>query len=124
MHHEATLPIRIGLTQTNLDSGFDHIKAVSDPSSPRYGKYWTPEEVHEACRPYEDAERTVRESLVSASIEEGRVSFYENKGWSAFDATTKEAEALFNTAAFHEHNHRQSDEIREGGDRYVVTSQW
>jgi tripeptidyl-peptidase-1 len=38
-------PLSIGLTQRNLDKGHDYLMAVSDPTSPNYGKHWTPMEV-------------------------------------------------------------------------------
>lgn len=40
-----TLPVRIGLTESNLHRGDEILMAVSDPSSERYGKHLTAEEV-------------------------------------------------------------------------------
>ena len=40
-----TLPVRIGVTQNNLDKGHDFLMDVSDPSSKNYGKHWTVEQV-------------------------------------------------------------------------------
>lgn len=40
-----TLPVRIGLTQSNLDLGYDFLMDVADPSSKNYGKHWTTEQV-------------------------------------------------------------------------------
>ena len=39
------LPVRIGLTQNNLDKGYDFLMDVSDPSSPNFGNHWTAEKV-------------------------------------------------------------------------------
>ena len=39
------LPIRIGLTQNNLDRGHDLLMDVADPSSENYGKHFTSKEV-------------------------------------------------------------------------------
>lgn len=36
-----SLPVRIGLTQSNLDSGYDLLLDVADPTSKNYGKHWT-----------------------------------------------------------------------------------
>ena len=40
-----TLPIRIGLTESNLHRGDDILMEVSDPTSEKYGKHLTAEEV-------------------------------------------------------------------------------
>ena len=40
-----TLPVRIGLTQSNLHRGDDILMEVSDPTSDKYGKHLTTEEV-------------------------------------------------------------------------------
>lgn len=40
-----TLPIRIGLTESNLHRGDDILMEVSDPASEKYGKHLTAEEV-------------------------------------------------------------------------------
>ena len=40
-----TLPIRIGLTESNLHRGDDTLMEVSDPTSEKYGKHLTAEEV-------------------------------------------------------------------------------
>ncbi len=39
------LPVRIGLTENNLDMGEDVLLQVSDPASEHYGKHWTTEQV-------------------------------------------------------------------------------
>ena len=39
------LPVRIGLTQNNLDRGHDLLMEVADPSSDKYGKHYTQKEV-------------------------------------------------------------------------------
>ena len=40
-----TLPVRIGLKESNLDSGYDLLMDVSDAKSPNYGKHWSYEQV-------------------------------------------------------------------------------
>lgn len=39
------LPVRIGLTQSNLHDGHDLLMSVSDPRSDNYGKHWTASQV-------------------------------------------------------------------------------
>ena len=45
-----TLPVRIGLTQSNLHRGDDILMEVSDPTSDKYGKHLTIEEVRRPPR--------------------------------------------------------------------------
>lgn len=40
-----TLPVRIGLTESNLHRGDEILMEVSDPASEKYGKHLTTEEV-------------------------------------------------------------------------------
>ena len=37
---DTILPIRIALTQSNLDKGYDHLMQVSEPHSKDFGKHW------------------------------------------------------------------------------------
>ena len=39
------LPVRIGLTQSNLHLGHDILMDIADPSSQNYGKHWTAKQV-------------------------------------------------------------------------------
>lgn len=66
--------------------------------------------------PAEDAVTAVKEWLTSSGIDASRIIQYDNKGWLAFDATTKEAEELLHTE-FHEHEHTQSPSVRVGSDQ-------
>jgi hypothetical protein len=45
LNGRTTIPLSIGLTQRNLEKGHDFLMDVSDPTSPNYGKHWTPEQV-------------------------------------------------------------------------------
>ena len=45
-----TLPVRIGLTESNLHRGDDILMEVSDPTSDKYGKHLTTEEVRRLSR--------------------------------------------------------------------------
>ena len=60
---QASLPVRIGLTQSGLDQGAAFLNEVSTPGSPRYGQYYTPEEVHDIFAPSEEAVAVVTEWL-------------------------------------------------------------
>ncbi|TGO32531.1 hypothetical protein BHYA_0309g00090 [Botrytis hyacinthi] len=113
----AIVPMRIGLTQTNLDNGYDYLIELSDPDSANYGKYWSPKEVHDKFAPPEETLKSVKAWLASSGIHHSRISHYENKGWLAFDASVEEAERLLN-AEFHEHEHKFSSSVRVGCDEY------
>lgn len=115
----AILPMRIGLTQTNLEKGYDYLMEVSDPHSQRYGQHWSKEAVHDAFAPEEETIEAVREWLKNFGIRDSRVVHTDNKGWLAFDASVEEAEQLLLTE-FYEHEHKYSEEIRVGCDQYHV----
>lgn len=91
------------------------ISPSSDPSSEKYGKYWSAEEVHDMFAPHDDSIAAVKAWLTSSGIDASRIMHYENKGWLAFDATTEEAEELLRTQ-FHEHEHTKNSNVRIGCD--------
>lgn len=91
----------------------------SKPDSPKYGKYWTQEEIHDMFAPSDESVNAVREWLTMFGIHDSRVVHSENKGWLAFDATVEEAEKLLLTK-YYEHEHRDSTNIRVGCDEYGI----
>lgn len=113
----ARLPMRIGLTQSNLDDAHQHLMDVSDPASPNYGKHWAPEEVIEAFKPSDNTVSAVTEWLTGAGISLDRITHSDNKGWFAFDATTEEAEALLMTE-YHEYEDLETGGIMPACDEY------
>ncbi|KAJ5346446.1 Peptidase S8/S53 subtilisin/kexin/sedolisin [Penicillium brevicompactum] len=116
---DSVLPVRIGLTQANLDKGDEYLMAVSDPNSPKYGQYWSAEEVHDLFAPSKDAVESVRRWLESSGIHESRVVHSDNKGWLAFDAHAHEVERLFMTE-FYEHQHASTSSLKIGCEEYHV----
>lgn len=46
----ATVPVRIGLKQQNLEHGDRWLMEVSDPTSPSYGKHWSAKDVVDAFK--------------------------------------------------------------------------
>ena len=88
----------------------------SDPSSSKYGQYWSADAVHEMFAPSEETVAAVKGWLTSSGIDVSRIFHYDNKGWLAFDATTEEAERLL-SAEFHEHEHTKSANVRIGCDQ-------
>jgi tripeptidyl-peptidase-1 len=47
LNRDALIPMSIGLTQRNLENGYDFLMDVSHPESPNYGKHWSVEKVRE-----------------------------------------------------------------------------
>jgi len=45
LNRDAVIPISIGLTQRNLNNGYDLLMEVSHPESPNFGKHWSMEKV-------------------------------------------------------------------------------
>src|SRR5580700_6610527 len=45
LRRDTVIPMSIGLTQRNLDYGYDFLMDMSHPSSPNYGKHWSLEKV-------------------------------------------------------------------------------
>ena len=51
LDRRALLPMKVALSQSNLDKGWDWLKGVSYPDSEDYGKHWTAKEIAEAFAP-------------------------------------------------------------------------
>lgn len=81
---------------TCLDGGL-HCPNRSHHKSPRYGKHYTVEEVHDIFAPSEESVDAVRAWLESAGIAPERVSQSVNKQWLQFDADAEEVENLLQT---------------------------
>ncbi|PWN34625.1 subtilisin-like protein [Meira miltonrushii] len=95
------LPVRIALTQSNMDKMNEYVMQVSDPDSKLYGQHWTPEQVRSTFSPSEETRNSVSEWLVASGISSHRLHHdVGSGGWIAFDATVAEAEKLFNTEYF------------------------
>ncbi|KAJ5143670.1 Peptidase S8/S53 subtilisin/kexin/sedolisin [Penicillium bovifimosum] len=116
---DSVLPVRIGLTQNNLEKGEELLMTVSDPTSPKYGQYWSAEEVHDMFAPPKESVDSVRQWLESSGIDKSRVVHSDNKGWLAFDAYAHEVEKLFMTE-FYEHEHSHTASLKIGCEEYHV----
>lgn len=94
---DTLLPVKIGLTQSNLDKAYDVLSDVSDPDSPNYGKHWTDDQIAKFFAPSQHTIATVRSWLNSSGISTARVKHSHGSGWLLFDATVSEMEALLRT---------------------------
>jgi hypothetical protein len=51
LDNRAILPMRIALSQSNLDKGHEWLMRVSHPGSEKYGRHWSAKEVAQAFAP-------------------------------------------------------------------------
>lgn len=114
---DAVVPLRIGLVQQNLESGYEKLMEVSHPTSAKFGQHLTAEEVHDFFQPAAQAVEDVKGWLVSSGIPEDDIVHSDNKGWLAVDIPAAQFDALLRTEIF-EHEHVQSGAIRLGCDGY------
>ncbi|KAF2770431.1 subtilisin-like protein [Teratosphaeria nubilosa] len=119
VHGDVKLPMRIGLTQSNLDRGEEMLMRVSHPDSHEYGNHWSAEEVNEFFAPSQDTVDAVRGWLHEAGIEGERISQSVNKQWLQFDAKTSEAEELLK-AKYHFYENIAMEKSTIACDEYHV----
>lgn len=112
---DTSLPMRIGLKQGNLHKGGDLLMEVSDPTSAKYGKYYTADEVADYFSPSDSTIESIRQWLEESGIDNERVSLSANKGWIQFDAPAKEAGDLLKTK-FHFYEHVSSGDANVACD--------
>ncbi|KAK0119805.1 Tripeptidyl-peptidase sed1 [Cadophora gregata] len=115
------LPVRIGMTQSNLDKGHDLLMDVSHPGSKKYGQHYSAEEVADIFAPSQDTVDAVRGWLVSAGIASEKISQSINKQWVQFDASVFELESLLITE-YHEYEHSDTGKTTVACDKYHVPS--
>lgn len=116
---EAVIPIRLGLRQSNLHTGYERLMDVSHPSSANYGKHLSKEEVHAIFAPADETVDTVMSWLLGTGLfNESDIIQYKNKGWLAIDMPVKHAESLFGTE-YYEHEMSNGD-IKIGCDEYYL----
>nr|POE59080.1 tripeptidyl-peptidase sed1 [Quercus suber] len=116
---DIVMPVRIGMTQSNLDLGHDHLMDISDPESENYGKHWSAEDVHDLFAPSSKTVDAVRSWLEAAGIQAERISQSVNKQWMQFDATTAELEDLVK-AKYHHFEHSALGRTSVACDEYHV----
>ncbi|KAK4995296.1 hypothetical protein LTR66_004858 [Elasticomyces elasticus] len=97
LDRRAVMPMRIALTQRNIDKGYNFLEEVSHPDSPRYGQHWTAKQVANMFRASDVTIKAVKTWLAESGISSDRVSLSQGLNWLNFDATVDEAEALLKT---------------------------
>ncbi|KAI4154970.1 MAG: hypothetical protein LQ340_001318, partial [Diploschistes diacapsis] len=113
------LPMRVGLTQSNLHKGDDLLMEVSRHDSPKFGQWYSAEEVIELFAPAKKSVDTVRNWLESAGVEAHRISQSANKQWMQFDATPEEVEDILKTE-YYVYEHGPTGKTHVGCDQYHV----
>ena len=103
-----TLPVRIGMTQSNMDQAHSILMDVSDPSSPRYGRHYTTDEVTELFKPSTRTVEQIGEWLKAAGVK--HFSHSVNKQWMQLDLKVEELESLLRTKYF-EYEHVTSGNL-------------
>ncbi|TVY36143.1 Tripeptidyl-peptidase [Lachnellula occidentalis] len=115
----ALFPVRIGMTQSNLDKGHDLLMDVSKHGSPKYGKHYSPQEVAEIFAPMQSSVDAVHDWLSSAGIAGEKISQSTNKQWMQFDASAFDLETLLNTK-YHIYEHTETGKLTVACDEYHV----
>lgn len=115
---DITLPVRIGMTQSNLDQGHKILMDISRHDSPNYGNHLTVEEIHDLFAPSQDSVDALIQWLESEGIDKKRVSQSVNKQWLQFDAPVAELERLVKTD-YHIYEH-ESGKTHVGCEEYSV----
>ncbi|KAL1654284.1 hypothetical protein SLS61_003289 [Didymella pomorum] len=114
---DTILPVRIGLTQRNLEHSDRFLDDISDPESPNFGKHWSAEKVANVFAPHPKASETTLEWLQSSGVDLKRVKHSVGRNWVEFSATVEELEALLNTE-YHFYQHKTSGGFRIACDEY------
>ncbi|CCG82492.1 Protease S8 tripeptidyl peptidase I [Taphrina deformans PYCC 5710] len=113
------LPMRIGMSQSNLHKGDELLMSVSHHESPKYGQYFSAEEVADIFAPALETVSVLKEWLESMGVSSGRVSQSANKQWLQFDAEVQEAERLFRTEYYH-YEHGSTGQKTVACDEYFL----
>lgn len=91
------LPMKIALTQANIDRLEELLMEVSHPESEKFGQHWSAKQVAETFAPSSETVEAVRGWLEANGIAAERVTQSQSLGWLHFDATVEEAESLLKT---------------------------
>ncbi|KAF2633063.1 subtilisin-like protein [Macroventuria anomochaeta] len=114
---DTVLPVRIGLTQRNLEHSDRFLDDISDPDSPNFGKHWTAEQVANTFAPHPEASKATLEWLQNSGVDLKRVKHSAGRNWVEFSATVEELEALLKTE-YHYYQHKASGGFRIACDEY------
>lgn len=113
------LPMRVALTQSNLETAEDDLYGVSNPTSPKFSVYWTAHEVAHRFAPSKEATQEVVEWLNQSGIHPSRLTGSHSGGWLYFNSTVFEAERLLK-AEYHLYKRTDTVELQAFCDDYSL----
>lgn len=119
LHGSTILPMKIGLTQANLDKAEEYLMEISHPDSPNFGQHWSAKQIAETFAPTQDTVDSVMFWLESNGIAPERISRSQSLGWLHLDATVEEAEQLLKTK-YHLYTHKSSGKPQVACSEYHV----
>jgi tripeptidyl-peptidase-1 len=105
----AILPLRFGLSQSNIHRIEEFLDDVSHPDSPNYGNHWTPSQIASTFAPSDESVDAVRGWLNSSGFAPDRLKVTPTKGWIEVNMTVEEAEQLLR-AEYYVHAHNSGKE--------------
>ena len=115
---DKVIPMRLGLTQRNLDKVEDMLLSVSHPESPTYGQHFSAAEIIETFAPSIETISAVSDWLTESGIAKERLRLSLDKGWVEVNVTTAEAEELLKTE-YHVYTHSSgAEQISKHATRY------
>ncbi|KAE8454178.1 hypothetical protein EG329_005103 [Mollisiaceae sp. DMI_Dod_QoI] len=97
LNRDAIIPMSVGLTQRNLNQGYDFLMDVSHPESKNYGKHWSMQKIKETFAPSDATIEAVKSWLIESGIENERLKMSNSLSWIRFNVTVDEAESLLKT---------------------------
>ncbi|KAM5536931.1 hypothetical protein V8D89_009478 [Ganoderma adspersum] len=113
------LPMRFGLTQSNMHKVEEMLMSVSHPTSPTYGQHFSMKEIVDTFAPSTETIERVVDWLVGEGIDKQRLKLSPSKGWIEVDATAEEAERLID-AEYHVYTHAETGAQQIGCHSYSV----
>lgn len=119
LHGDSFMPLRIALTQSNLDRAHEFLMDVSHPESPNFGKHWSAKKIADTFAPSEETIASVISWLANHGITSDRVKQSQSLNWVHVNMTVSEAEQLLDTKYF-EYKHSLSDESHVACDEYSI----
>ena len=99
------LPLKIGLTHTNIHRLTSVLDDISSPGSPRYGQHYNTNQLASEFGASGDTILAVQGWLVEHGIEHDRIMLSPSRSWMYVNASVGEVERLLETEyLFYEHH--------------------
>ena len=114
---DLVIPLSFALAQSNTHNLEAYLLDIADPTSPNYGKHWTPSRVVETFRPSAKTLDTVHAWLESEGVDLSCTRISNDGGYLDLKLTVAEAEALLLTE-YHVYEHEDGTRHVACEDRY------